>query len=166
MPRPANLLVNRRTNPGIALAFSLIKSKKQEAQLILLIQNHSKPDYVSAEILRAAGYEVVEAEDGIEGSDLLNKHHFDLTITDVLMPNLGGIAIVARIRVAWPEMPIILTGKLRQSGVETILKQPIEIVQKPIGVTELLATVQRMLARRSITTAARFVAEGAMMAAH
>ena len=120
--------------------------------MILLIQNHAKGNYVPASILRAAGYEVIEAADGVEGAALLNKHRFDLAIADVLLPNLGGIAVAARIRVAWPDLPIILAGDLRPSGAETILKQPIRTLRTPIDVMELLATVKDMLTPRKPAT--------------
>ena len=119
--------------------------------MILLIQNHSKGNYVPASVLRAAGYQVIEADDGYEGAQLLNKHKSELVIADVLLPNLGGIAIAARIRLAWPEMPIILAGDLRPSGAESILKQPIEVLQAPIDIMELLGTMKRMLGRRNDT---------------
>jgi len=125
------------------------KIEKGGAELILLIQNHAKGNYVPASILRAAGYQVIEAADGVEGAALLTKHRFDLAIADVLLPNLGGIAIAARIRVAWPDLPIILAGDLGPTGAETILKQPIRTLRTPIDVMELLATIKDMLTRRN-----------------
>jgi len=158
MPQTVKLLIKRREEHGIPLAHPLITSK-QEAQLILLIQNRSKGNYVSANVLRAAGYAVIEAEDGLEGAALLNKHHFDLAIANVLLPNLGGIAIAARIRMAWPNMPIILSGDLRPSGAETILKQPMEVLKTPIDIMELLATIKRILAHRKPITPRTFFAQ-------
>lgn len=48
--------------------------------------------------LEPMGYNIVEAEDGIEGLDQLEKEKVDLVITDLNMPNLDGIGFIAKVR--------------------------------------------------------------------
>lgn len=48
--------------------------------------------------LKTAGYEVVDAVDGKDGLDKAGKQKFDMIITDLNMPNLDGIEMIAAIR--------------------------------------------------------------------
>lgn len=49
-------------------------------------------------VLRTAGYEVVEAVDGVDGLEKFSMHKPDLVISDLNMPNLDGIGFVAGAR--------------------------------------------------------------------
>ncbi len=48
--------------------------------------------------LKGAGFEVVEAEDGVKALALLEKTKVDAIITDVNMPNMDGVTLVKRLR--------------------------------------------------------------------
>ena len=48
--------------------------------------------------LEPLGYDVIEAEDGVEGLTQLDGNHVDLVITDLNMPNLDGIEFIAAVR--------------------------------------------------------------------
>jgi len=60
------------------------------------------------------GYEVKEAVDGVEALEQLSKDHFDLLITDIVMPNKDGWEVLKEVR-GNPETKdtpvIVLTGK-------------------------------------------------------
>jgi FixJ family two-component response regulator len=59
------------------------------------------------------------------------------------MPKLNGYALVARIRMKWPKMPIVLTY-LSPVATKT-LNGSVEFIPKPIDATALIATVQRLM---------------------
>lgn len=48
--------------------------------------------------LAEAGFDVVEAEDGLKALDALASSRFDLVITDVNMPNLDGVSLIRHVR--------------------------------------------------------------------
>ncbi|MDQ8204346.1 response regulator [Pelagicoccus sp. SDUM812003] len=48
--------------------------------------------------LRSQGYDVVVAEDGIKGFEACQQRKADLVITDLNMPNLDGIGLIAKLR--------------------------------------------------------------------
>lgn len=60
--------------------------------------------------LRGAGYEVVLAEDGMDALAQLKTERVDLVITDINMPNLDGIGLVAKLRddPAYRTTPILI----------------------------------------------------------
>jgi Response regulator receiver domain len=62
----------------------------------------------------------MEAADGIEALRLLDRHHFDIMITDLVMPRLDGFGLVAETRLKWPKVPhsshVGLRGRICSSG--------------------------------------------------
>ncbi|QDG78901.1 response regulator [Labrenzia sp. PHM005] len=48
--------------------------------------------------LKGAGFDVVEAEDGVQALSVLEKDKVDLIITDINMPNMDGVTLVKRVR--------------------------------------------------------------------
>jgi len=49
-------------------------------------------------VLGSAGYEVLSAEDGVAGLRLCEQRKADLVVTDLNMPNMDGITLIARLR--------------------------------------------------------------------
>ena len=60
--------------------------------------------------LKSAGYEVVEAADGVEALNVLKSHPVDMVISDINMPNLNGIELTRQLRSqpGFVRTPIIL----------------------------------------------------------
>ncbi len=48
--------------------------------------------------LKGAGFEVVEAEDGVKALSVLERTNVDLVITDINMPNMDGVTLVKQLR--------------------------------------------------------------------
>jgi YesN/AraC family two-component response regulator len=86
------------------------------------------------------------AGDGTEALELLPKHHFELVITDLLMPNLNGLNLVNTIRLKWPDLPLILmSGYLSHDLGKGIMDGIAAFLQKPLSPTALIMTVERVL---------------------
>ena len=114
--------------------------------MILLVEDEERAREVFARILRHAGYAVMEAADGLEALSLLEDLPCDLVVSDILMPNLNGYALVARIRAKWPHMPIILTsGYLSQDAAKTMMNGSVEFIPKPLDAAALIAIIQRLI---------------------
>lgn len=76
-------------------------------------------------IIEGAGYDVITAVDGMDAYSKLGTRDFDALVTDILMPNMDGLTLTAKIREdrKYSEMPIILVTSLaldedRKRGVE------------------------------------------------
>jgi CheY-like chemotaxis protein len=113
--------------------------------MILLVDDEETARYAYARILKNAGYAVKEAADGLESLSLLEQHEFNLVISDILMPKLNGYALVARIRLKWPKIPIVLTSAYLSPEAAKTLNGSVEFIPKPIDATALIATVQRLM---------------------
>ncbi|MEO8112774.1 MAG: response regulator, partial [Phenylobacterium sp.] len=58
------------------------------------------------------GFEVMEAEHGREALELIGAHHFDLILLDVVMPDMDGFEVLARIRETHSsaDLPVIMVS--------------------------------------------------------
>ena len=112
--------------------------------MILLVDDEEGYRELIARLLTKAGYEVLQAADGLEALSTLEKSKIDLVISDILMPNLNGYALVARLRAKWPKMPVILTtGYLSEDAAKSMMNGSVDFIPKPINTETLLDMIQR-----------------------
>ena len=99
--------------------------------------------------LSRKGYEVVTAPDGLEGMKIIeaDRKGFDLVITDVVMPYVSGVGIIAVIKQKSPVTPVIaITGmgehpeKLaREANADIVLVKPFELKDLRKHIEDLLS---------------------------
>ncbi len=65
---------------------------------ILAVDDSASMRQMVSFTLKSAGYEVVEATDGVEALDIAKKRSVNLVLTDVNMPNMDGIALIKHLR--------------------------------------------------------------------
>jgi len=77
---------------------------------ILIVDDSSLIRSVAAGAATEAGHEPIIAENGQEGLDMLSHHKIDLIFSDVNMPVMGGLEMVAKIKenAAYKYIPIIM----------------------------------------------------------
>ena len=118
--------------------------------MILVVEDDGPSRRAVTLALKTAGHEVMNASDGVEALELLSIHHFELVITDLLMPKLNGQCLFNTIRPKWPHMPIILmSGYLSQDLGNAITDGISAFLQKPFTPTALIVTVERLLPKAS-----------------
>jgi DNA-binding NtrC family response regulator len=102
---------------------------------------------VIAEILSRNGYEVVTAPNGESGIRETRNNYFDLVLTDLVMPDIGGMEVLAHVVSTNPKtMCIILTGYgTIKNSVEAIRNGAFNYITKPIAASELLIVVEKAL---------------------
>ena len=101
--------------------------------------------------LERKGFECVLASNGLEALEVLDTHHPDLVLLDVMMPKMDGFTACREIRKrnAWARIPVImLTAKGDTSDkVNGISQGADDYVVKPFEFEELLARIQMILRR-------------------
>ncbi|RMH60882.1 MAG: response regulator [Calditrichaeota bacterium] len=60
-----------------------------------------------SEILERSGFNVVTLEDGMHASEHVRNDHFDIVVTDIVMPDKEGIETITEIRKINPHIPIL-----------------------------------------------------------
>jgi two-component system chemotaxis response regulator CheY len=119
------------------------------SKTILAVDDSASMRQMVGVTLRAAGYEVIEASDGDEALDYARRHQVDLVLTDVNMPRMDGITLVAQLRAlpSYHLTPLLLLTT--ESGPDRKLqgKQAGATgwMVKPFNPDQLLATLERVL---------------------
>ncbi|MEZ4703387.1 MAG: response regulator, partial [Rhodothermales bacterium] len=89
---------------------------------ILIIEDDESVRGMVARMLRAEGYDPIEAGDGRAGLEIIeNQATVDLVISDILMPVMEGLETLRYIRAHYPEMRIIAMSGGGQFGPEYCL---------------------------------------------
>ncbi|MEZ5315763.1 MAG: response regulator [Vicinamibacterales bacterium] len=115
---------------------------------ILLVEDDAEVRGLFTRFLESAGYRVHEAADGGLALDAFERHGgaFDLVISDVLMPNISGLALTRAIRLRRPDVKVLLvSGYADELEAGTTQAPHTELVHKPITRQVLLDRVEALL---------------------
>lgn len=119
-------------------------------KVILAVDDSASMRQMVGVTLRSAGYEVIEANDGQEALDYARQHAVDLVLTDVNMPRMDGIELVAELRAlpSYRLTPLLLltTESSQQRKQEGKQAGATGWMVKPFNPDQLLATLSRVLA--------------------
>jgi CheY-like chemotaxis protein len=114
---------------------------------ILVIDDDAAIRELWADFLGVLGYEVVTAVDGTDGLARLDAT-CDLVLSDVHMPGLSGWDVVDALRRQGHGTPVILvTGSRTLDDVHRAQSAGVTLLNKPVGLRELRAAIQRALER-------------------
>jgi len=119
---------------------------------ILLIDDDDSLRRVMEFSLVEAGYIVRPAASGEEGLRLFEQGSFDAVITDITMPGMNGMEVLARVRereVGIPVVVITAYGTI-ESAVEAMKKGAFDYITKPFNRDELRLTIDRALRMRRL----------------
>jgi two-component system, chemotaxis family, chemotaxis protein CheY len=119
------------------------------AKKILAVDDSKSMRQMVAMTLKSAGFDVVEAEDGVDAFNKANAAQFDLVLTDINMPNMNGIELTTKLRAlgSYSMTPIIclttessddMKGKGKSAGATGW-------IVKPFSPEKLLATINRVI---------------------
>lgn len=109
----------------------------------LIVDNDAAHAETMADSLTRVGYECTVATTGAEGANLLEKDSFEIVVSDLKMPDVGGLEILAKSREALPDAEVILvTGHgTIQSAVEAMQQGAFNYLLKPLDLKQLRAVV-------------------------
>ena len=119
-------------------------------QHILLIDDDESVRSIIRRSLERAGYEVREAGEGGAALKLLASAPADLVITDLVMPDMEGIALILSLRKSHPELPVIAIsggGRMAPARYLDIARNcgAARVLAKPFDSADLLALMQQLL---------------------
>ncbi len=118
-------------------------------ETILVVEDENEVREVACEFLRASGYRVLEARDGIEAMEIAASHRGDIhvVVSDMVMPRMGGAALAEKFKVCRPEAKVILmTGYAEYVPPARGAQGPEWLMlQKPFSRESLVGKVQEAL---------------------
>jgi CheY-like chemotaxis protein len=123
---------------------------------ILLVEDDEIVRHYVARVVREAGHEVVATGDGLAALDavLTAEQPYDLVITNNCMPRMGGAELIARLRQAYPTIPILHLDDLSRSDAPP-LPSDVPNLEKPFKPEAVLEAVEQLLAARTHEARAR-----------
>ena len=120
---------------------------------ILIAEDDTRIREGLVDLLESEGYRVTAAGDGSAAAELLMDNDFDLAVFDIMMPGKSGYDLCRDLRAGGSPMPVImLTAKSEEIDKVVGLKLGADdYITKPFGVHELLARVDAVLRRASLS---------------
>jgi two-component system chemotaxis response regulator CheY len=98
---------------------------------------------------RIRGFQIVEANDGVDGLKKLSAQKFDLILTDINMPIMDGLKLVSMVRndPNYKETPIIVitTEGATEDRERALALGANEYITKPIQTIQILDTVKKLM---------------------
>jgi len=121
-------------------------------QTVLLVEDDDGVRQLAERILCQYGYEVVVAEDGEDAlRRIADGAAIDAVVSDVVMPGIGGVELVERLRAVQGELPVLLlsgytgdevSATLAADGRQAFLQKPFSPDALAAALDELLADVR------------------------
>ncbi|MCC6748247.1 MAG: sigma-54-dependent Fis family transcriptional regulator [Deltaproteobacteria bacterium] len=103
-------------------------------------------------LLKRNAYQVRTADGGELGCEILTTEEFDLVITDLNMPKVGGLEVLAATKRLHPETEVVMVTAFAtaETAIAAMKQGAYDYLTKPFKVDEILVTVERALEKRAL----------------
>lgn len=120
-----------------------------EKMLVLIIEDDRTVADALKIIMEDDGFEAVVAMNAHQGIEQAGLRRFDLTITDVQLPDTSGLDVLAVLRKKDPEVPVIIITAHNTTEVitEAMARGAFQVLPKPFLPSEILALAHRAVAK-------------------
>ena len=121
-------------------------------QRILIVEDEAPMCELLMSFFSDKGYRVDAIQNGEGALGRLEEQDYALVITDIKLPGMSGLELLARIRVDWPEVAVIIMTAFSSisSAVEAMKLGAEDYIGKPFQLDELAITVEKALERLSL----------------
>ena len=119
---------------------------------ILIIEDDSKMRDGLVEILSDEGYNIESAENGQVGLEKIKKKEFDVILTDLIMPVMGGMEVLTEIKHIKPMANVIIITAFGtiENAVDAIKAGASDYITKPFKIDEVQTKIRMVLAMAEI----------------
>ncbi len=121
--------------------------------LILVVDDEETIREIVSSMLSGAHFKTRQAASGIEALAILESgEEFDLVLSDLMMPEMDGIALLERAKERYPDMPIVMVTAVHdiQVALKALRDGAYDYLLKPFEREQLMATVNRALENRRL----------------
>lgn len=119
---------------------------------ILYVEDDETLSFITTDILKRNGFDVINANDGLQAFELFSNATFDICLFDIMLPKMDGFDLAHKVRSVNHEIPILfLTAKtLPEDRVKGLLLGADDYIVKPYNMEELILRIQVFLKRNKI----------------
>lgn len=126
---------------------------------ILVVEDDNELRGLFCRVLEKNGYEALEAADGQQALDVLDRQYIDLIISDIMMPVMDGYELVRSLREAGISIPVMMItardafDDMRRgflSGTDDFMVKPVNVNEMVLRVGALLRRAQMISERREV----------------
>jgi DNA-binding NtrC family response regulator len=132
-----------------------------QRERVLIVDDEANARTALAELLRDEGYLVETAADGFKALPKLEEFGPDVVVTDLKMPGLSGLELMAKIRERDPECVVIVMTAFGavESAVQAMRQGAADYLTKPVNVEELSLVLKREVERKRLRAEAGHLRE-------
>lgn len=129
------------------------RSEIPDRPRVLVVDDEPFIRDILADFLGMEGYQVQTAENGVRALDALERSRFDLVISDLKMPQMGGIELLQQLAHKHPDtLTVIMTGfGTVETAIDAMKRGAYDYILKPFKVEEIVHIVRRGLEKRRLT---------------
>lgn len=128
---------------------SELENAPEGAETILIVEDEDMVRALTRRMLEECGYQVIEARNGVEALSVYENHNckFDLLMTDVVMPQMGGRVLAEKMAQIKPDLRVLFTSGYTDDAVirENIIEADTNFIQKPFTFDALARKVRESL---------------------
>ncbi|NBO19875.1 MAG: response regulator [Proteobacteria bacterium] len=119
----------------------------QAASVLVAEDNPAVREFI-VRSLQSAGYTVMAVADGQQALDVLGREKHDVLVTDIVMPNMDGIALALKAVRLYPDLRIVMISgyaqeRMRAHNLDALVHR---IIAKPFSLEEICEAVKDALA--------------------
>ena len=137
------------------LAVKILKSSEQHR---ILVVDDEKMTRMNLEyVFNKEGYQVHTAANGVEALNFLEKHSFDVVVTDLKMEKVDGMDVLEQAKAKNPNTEVIMiTGYATvPRAIEAMKKGSYHFLAKPLNLAEIRSTIKKALFKKNFQLASR-----------
>ena len=129
-------------------------SQPSEAPRVLVVDDEKVIREILADFLTLEGFRVTTAADGIGALEHLDAGSFNMVISDLKMPNMGGLELLEQIQANHENvLTVIMTGfGTVETAIEAMKKGAYDYILKPFKVEEVVHIVHRGIEKQRLTS--------------
>jgi len=126
--------------------------KSPKKARVLVVDDEPSARTALQSLMTSAGYAVDTAEDGVAALAIASERPPDVVVTDLHMPNMDGMQLLAKLREQYADLPIVVVTSMQDLGtaVAAMRAGAEDYLTKPIDFDALAVTIERCLERREV----------------
>ena len=134
-----------------------LAARRGQSSRILVVDDETSVRSVIGATLEHHGHRVHLAGSGREALELLNREDFDLVLTDIVMEDGNGLALLERIRAEHPHLSVVMVTAIHDISVaiDAMRRGAFDYLLKPFEREHLVASVERALQHSQAMLASR-----------